>query len=326
MRIFITGGSGFVGNATCKYFSQLGHQVFAMSRNDSSDALIRKTGAYPVRCDLCKITEHHIANADAVIHTAALVASTGNWEAFYQSNVVGTANVINAAKKAMVKKFINISTDSVIWHGQDIIDADENYPIIENNPFLYGKSKMLAEDIVMHANEQPLFQTISLRPRLIWGPGDKNILPGALRMWQKKRFFWINDGSYLTSTTYIDNLLYAIDLSLMNGKGGSIYFIADEHTISLKNFFTQLFLTRQIRLNTISLPKNILRFTGKCLDTLWNKLKLENAPPVSYQAICFMSSSCTLNISKARIELGYSEKVSFHQGLEILKKNNSFAN
>src|SRR5262249_52449204 len=176
MRIFITGASGFVGGAAARYFVGKGHDVRAMSRSEKSDAAINAMHVTPVRCDLENVTPASIDNADAVVHCAAFVEQWGPKDAWKKFNVDGTERMLTAAKAAGVKRFIHISTESVLWKGQSLNNADETYPLALNSPYPYSWTKAQAEVLVQKANT-PEFQTIILRPRFIWGPGDTTLLP-----------------------------------------------------------------------------------------------------------------------------------------------------
>ena len=202
MRIFITGGSGFVGGAAIKHFVGQGHDVRAMSRSEKSDAAVQKLGAAAVRCDLESVAAANIDNAEAVVHCAAFVEQWGPRDAWKRFNVDGTARMLAAAKAAGVKRFIHISTESVLWRGQSLRHVDEAYPLAPNSPYPYAATKAQAEQLVTAANA-PGFETIILRPRFIWGPGDTTLLPAIEAMAKSGSWMWVNHGRSMTSTTHV---------------------------------------------------------------------------------------------------------------------------
>lgn len=237
MRIFVTGASGFVGGAATKRFVADGHDVVAMSRSEKSDAAIRALGATPVRCDLESVEAEHVRGADAVLHCAAFVEQWGPRDAWKRFNVDGTAHMLKAAREAGAKRFIHISTESVLWRGQHLRDVDETYPRAPNSPYPYSWTKARAEELVEAANTAE-FQTIILRPRFIWGPGDTTLLPTIEKMAKSGQWMWVNDGQAQTSTTHITNLVHAIDLALTKGRGGEAYFILDDGVRSMKEMIS----------------------------------------------------------------------------------------
>lgn len=317
MQIFITGASGFVGGAATKALIADGHQVVAMSRSESSDALISKLGATPVRCDLQSIDASSIGSCDLVLHCAAFVEPWGPKNAWFEANVVGTQNVIDAAKQARAKRFIHIGTEAAICYGQDVVDADESEPLALNSPYPYCSTKAMAEQIVLGANSES-FQTISLRPRFIWGPGDKTLLPIIEEMAANGKWMWINNGEANTSTTHIDNLVHAINLTLNKGKGGEAYFILDDGTISLQEMISSMANSKGLTLADKSIPKGLADFVGRSCESIWRLLNLKSEPPLTAHAAMVMSRHCVLNGEKAARDLHYQPVITREQGLAQL--------
>ena len=121
MEVFVTGASGFVGNAAVHAMVARGHRVRAMSRSETSDNRIRAAGVEPVRCDLDTVTPEHLGAAEAVLHCAAYVAPWGPRDAWYRANVLGTRRLLEAATGAGAQRFILISTEAAICSGQDLV-------------------------------------------------------------------------------------------------------------------------------------------------------------------------------------------------------------
>src|SRR5262249_16643864 len=161
---FVTGASGFVGGAAARKLAADGRQVRAMSRSEKSDAAIRALGAEPVRCDLENVSAANIGDAEAILHCAAFVEQWGPPDAWRRFNVDGTKRMLEAARGAGAKRFIHISTESVLWRGQSLDGADETYPLAPDSPYPYAATKAQAEILVRSANA-PGFETIILRPR-----------------------------------------------------------------------------------------------------------------------------------------------------------------
>jgi nucleoside-diphosphate-sugar epimerase len=318
MQIFITGASGFVGGAAAKFFAAQGHNVIAMSRSGKSDAKIKAIGVAPVRCELGNVPADALKGCDVVIHAAAYVEDWGTKADFYKANVDGTKQLLQMAKAAAVKKFIHIGTEAALWYGQDILDADETYPYAEQTPFLYSETKREAEKVLLQMNEAGKFETVSIRPRMIWGPGDQTILPKAIEMYKKGRFQWVDDGKYKTSTTHIANLIEGIRLVIEKGKGGEAYFITDNEISTFKSFFTSLFATQGIEVKAGNVPKAVIRSVASVLNFWWKLLGIKSSPMVTKHTAALMSSHCTLISDKAKNELGYQPVISLAEGMEQL--------
>lgn len=317
MRIFITGASGFVGGAASRYFISKGNDVRAMSRSEKSDAAINAMHATPVRCDLESVAAANIDNAEAVVHCAAFVEQWGPKDAWKRFNVDGTARMLAAAKAAGVKRFIHISTESVLWKGQSLNNADETYPLALNSPYPYSWTKAQAEVLVQKANT-PEFQTIILRPRFIWGPGDTTLLPLIEHMAKTGGWMWINHGKAQTSTTHIANLVHAIELALTQGKGGEAYFVLDDGVRSMHDMISGIAASRGVTLPERSIPGAVADLIGGACEFVWSTFGLKSDPPLTRFSAMIMSRDSILSDAKARRDMGYAPVISVEDGLRQL--------
>jgi len=208
-KIFITGASGFIGGAITRKLAK-DNWILAMARSASSIDKVQKLGARPIMASLENVEASMLKECDMVIHCAAYVEPYGTYQQFADVNVEGTRRLLEAAKKAKVKRFIFIGTEAALFTGEDLNDIDETYPYPTYSPFPYSETKKIAERMVLDANMPGVFETVSIHPRLVWGPGDETILPNLLEMVDKGRFRWIDGGNWRTSSTHIDNLVHGV--------------------------------------------------------------------------------------------------------------------
>lgn len=317
MRIFVTGASGFVGGAATKHLVAQGHDVYAMSRSEASDAKIAALGGKPVRCDLEDVTATHIGPAEAIVHCAAFVEQWGPVEAWKRFNIDGTARMLAAAREAGAKRFVHISTESVLWRGQHLRGVDETYPRAPDSPYPYSWTKARAEELVEAANATE-FQTIILRPRFIWGPGDTTLLPVIEHMAKSGQWQWIDNGQAKTSTTHIGNLVHAIELALTKGSGGQAYFILDDGVRTMKEIISAIAATRGITLPHKSVPSWAADTLASVAEGAWRTFNLKGEPPVTRFGAMIMSRDSVLIDAKARREMGYAPVIGVEEGLRQL--------
>ncbi len=318
MKIFLTGASGFVGKATLRHLAAKGHQIVAMSRREESDRLIQSLGGTPIRCDLESVTAEHIGDCELLIHSAAYVEQWGPKDAWYNSNVLGTQNVLKAAKEAGVKRFVHIGTEAGLVHGQDLDKADESYPLAPQSPYPYCSSKAQAEQRVMAANDSEM-SCLSIRPRFIWGPGDQTLLPAIEKMAKKNAWVWIDQGKAMTSSTHIDNLVHAIELALTEGEGGQAYFVLDDGDHSLRQIIEGMAASKNLQLGDRNLPLWLASTLGALCEGAWRLFKLTGEPPLNNYTVMVMSRNCTLDDRKARAELNYRPVITWDEGMLQLK-------
>lgn len=289
-----------------------------MSRSANSDAKVRAAGGTPVRCDLDDVTAAHLQGADVVIHSAAYVESWGPADAWYRFNVLGTQAMLKAAREAGVKRFIHIGTEAAIIHGQDIRGADESYPLAPQSPYPYCATKAQAEAAVRAANA-PGFETIVLRPRFIWGPGDTTLLPTVEAMAKLGKWTWIDHGRAVTSTTHIANLVHAIELAMTEGEPGEAYFILDDGSISMKEMISGMATSIGLTLPDKTIPGWLADAVGRISEAVWRTFNLKGEPPLTRHAAMVMRRDCVLVGDKARLGLGYTPVISRAAGLAGLQ-------
>jgi nucleoside-diphosphate-sugar epimerase len=316
VRIFVTGASGFIGGAIARELAR-DHTVLAMSRSAASDALIEALSAEPVRCDLATLEPGAWPDCDAVVHCAAYVEPWGQREDYWRANVLGTDRVLAAAREAGARRFLHLSTEAVLWRGQHLRDVDETHPYPESTPYLYAETKAEAERRVIAASG-PDFETIVLRPRFVWGPGDRTLVPEVEKMVGQGAFVWLDGGRARTSTTHVANLVHAAKLALERGRGGEIYFVTDGCVNDFKSFLTRLLAAHGVVLPDRSLPSFLARPAAAAVEGLWRTLRLRGQPPLVRHAVDLLCCDCTLRDDKARKELGYAPVMSVARGLEEL--------
>ncbi len=314
MKVFVTGASGFVGSATVTWLKKKKHTVLAMSRSEASDLLIKKLGAKPVRSALGSVTASDLKGVDAIIHAAAFVEQWGSRDDFWRANVTGTEQLLAAAKSAKVKRFIFVGTEAMLFYGQDMVDIDESYPYPKQTPFLYSLTKGEAEKRVLAANSNS-FKTISVRPRLVWGEGDKTVLPVLVEMIKKKKFMFFDHGNKSTDTTHILNLAHALELALKKGKGGEAYFVTDGEQTTFREFLSRYLATQGITAPRKSIPGFLARALAWVVEGIFRVLRLKSEPPITRFAAAIMSRHCTIRIDKIRHELGYKPVIRVAEGL-----------
>ncbi|MEM7410904.1 MAG: NAD-dependent epimerase/dehydratase family protein [Myxococcota bacterium] len=312
--IFLTGGSGFIGGAIAERLSRE-HRVIGLSRSERSDRSLEARGAEPCRGDLGDpgtLPEH-----DVTVHCAAYVEPWGSREDFWEANVEGTTRLLAAASRAGARRFVHMSTEAVLWYGQDLVDVDETHPYPERTPILYSETKAEAERRVLAANTEA-FTTLALRPRFVWGPGDTTLVPSVKEMVEKGAFTWIDGGQAETSTTHIANLVHATELALERGEGGRAYFVTDGENHRFADFLPRLMATAGVTLPSRSVPGWLVGPLAAAIESTWRILGLSSEPPLTRHAAGLLRCTCTLRDERARNELGYTPVVAVDEALEQL--------
>jgi nucleoside-diphosphate-sugar epimerase len=325
-RIFITGGSGYVGRNLIRHFVGRGIPVTALARSIRSERVVAELGATPFSGDLLSADlVPGMEGCDVVIHAAADTDHGPGTESQQRVNEEGTKSVFKAARAGGIQRAIYLSTESVLADGRPLIDVDERHPLPRRPAGSYSRSKAAAERCALSYNGSGM-EVIAVRPRFVWGRDDTTALPNLLGAVKSGQFAWISGGNYLTTTIHIDNLCHGIELAIARGKGGEIYFLADEEPVRFRDFVSALLATQGVTAPEKSVPRALLRFTANVGDRLYKLSGGKITAPLTLQSFATSAVPITLNIGKARHELGYAPVITREAGLaEITAENRNAA-
>jgi nucleoside-diphosphate-sugar epimerase len=261
---------------------------------------------------------------DVAFHAAAAVLEWGPREEFVRGNVTGTENALRGCREAGVGRFVHVGTEAALMVGQPLVRVDETTPLRPDSRAHYPATKAMAEQAVRSANRDG-FETVVVRPRLVWGPDDGTVLPGLLTAVEKGRFSWIGGGRHLTDTTHVDNVVEGLLLGAARGRAGEAYFVTDGEPVEFREFVTELLATQGVTPGDRNTPPVVARAGAATLEPIWRLLGRKEPPPVTRLAVWLSSLECTIDISKAREELGYAPVKTREQGLEELARSGAGA-
>jgi nucleoside-diphosphate-sugar epimerase len=319
---FVTGGSGFIGGALVRRLVTDGWTVRALARSDRSAQAVAERGAEPVRGDLDDAASMAAgaAGCEVAFHCAAHLGDWGSRADFERGNVQGTRNALAGAREAGVRRFVHVGTEAALLAGEPLIEIDERAPLRFDSPALYSSTKARAEEAVIEANRNGL-ETVVVRPRFVWGRGDTTLLPIMTEMVRSGRFAWIGGGRHRTSTTHIDNVVHGLLLGAQRGAPGGVYFVTDGEPVVFRDFITRLLATQGVTPPGRSLPRPVASALAAAGETAWRLLPLPGRPPLTRLAVWVSALETTIDITRARTELGYAPVRTIEDGLEELRQS-----
>ncbi len=317
--VFITGAGGFIGGKLAQRLLGAGRSVKVLARRPLPH--LEKLGAEVIVNDLedRNALRHGCQEVETVFHVAGRVGVWGHAADFFQVNVAGTRNVIAACRAARVKRLVYTSSPSVVYNGRDLAGIDESAPLCRQAPCAYPTSKALAEQEVTKAHND-LLATVALRPHLVWGPGDRNIVPRVLDMAAQGRLKIIGSGRNKVDLTHIDNVVDAHLLAEQalrkpdSPAGGQAYFITNGEPVVLWDWINELLrgLGRPEVKKRVSL--NSAYAVGGLLEAVWHIFSRRGEPPMTRFVAKELATDHWFNIAAARRDLGYQPRVTMAAG------------
>jgi nucleoside-diphosphate-sugar epimerase len=324
MKVLVTGGGGFLGMAIVRLLLERGDEVRSYSRGEYPE--LARLGGQQFRGDLADRDAlfRAAAGCDIVFHVAAKTGIWGSYRDYYLANVTGTENVIAACRHFGIASLVYTGSPSAVFDGRDVEGGDESLPYPEHYEAHYPATKALAEKVVLGANSSTL-ATVSLRPHLIWGPGDNHLVPRIVARGKAGKLRRIGNRPCLVDTVYVDNaahahLLAADSLAHGGAAAGKSYFISNGEPIPLWEMVDRILACAGLPAVTRGIPAGAAYAVGACCEGLWRILRLAGEPPMTRFVAREMATAHWFDISAARRDLGYRPEITIDEGLVRLKE------
>ena len=324
MRILVTGGGGFLGQALCRGLVERGHEVASFNRGHypGLDAL----GVRQIRGDLADAAAVRDAarGMDAIFHNAAKAGAWGSYASYFSANVTGTQNVLDACRAHGIGRLVYTSTPSVTHRATHPVEGGtaDSVPYGEGFKAPYATTKTIAEKAVLAANDNALC-TVALRPRLIWGPGDQQLLPRLVERARAGRLRFVGDGNNRIDTTYTDNAAQAHfdafeHLAPGAACAGRAYFISNGQPTTVREIVNALLAAAGAPQVDRTIPFGVAYAVGAVCEALWPLLRLRGEPPMTRFLAEQLSTTHWYSMAPAHRDFGYAPKVSVAEGLRRL--------
>jgi nucleoside-diphosphate-sugar epimerase len=315
-KAFVTGGSGFVGIPLIRRLVAQGVSVVALARSEAAAAVVEKAGAVACRGDLldAQAITKGMQGCDTVFHIAGHLSDWDPDKVFHDTNVVGTRTMLAAAKAAGASTFIAVGAAAVVMgRPAPMRNVTEDLPLQAPSWAPYIRTKAEAERLVRQANTSQL-RTVVIRPALIWGEGMPT-MDDMVAAANNRHFALPDHGRQAVSASHVDNVVEGMLLAAEKGRGGEAYFVGDGEDSTLKAVLNGLLATRGVAPIERSAPFGIVWRMAAVMEMVWRTFRLRSKPPITRQTLRMIGQDFTLDISKARRDLGFVPVINWSEGI-----------
>lgn len=319
MAVLITGATGCLGGGIARQLLAAGVRVTAQGRDPGAGAALAQGGAAFLPLDLCDPAPIMpvLAGTETVFHCAALSSAWGRAAEFQALNVDATRRLLDAARDSGVKRFIFASSPSIYADGTDRLDLAEDAPLPARFATHYARSKAVAEALALSYDQPGAMRVVALRPRAIYGRGDRALMPRLLTAMRRGTLPLIAGGDALIDITHVADAARAMILAADHAEtvGGRAFNITSGEAwrfSQLAQAAAELFgLTPRRR----HLPYAVAMALATSLETLHRLFRPDVEPVLTRQAVVSLGRSLTLDITAARNDLLYTPQVTLSDGM-----------
>jgi len=316
MRVLVTGASGLLGRAVATSILAAGHEVRTLQRSPS-----RVEGATDVLGSVTDATSvaRATAGVDGIVHLAAKVSLAGDPAEFEAVNVGGTLRLLRAAVESDVGRFVYVSSPSVAHSGSSIVgdDAEPADPLRAHGD--YARTKAQAELLALAA-DSPALAVVAVRPHLVWGPGDTQLVARIVERARQGRLPLLGKGAALIDSTYIDNAASGIAAALERAPHvhGNSYVITNGEPRPVAELLDGMCRAAGVPTPRWSVPAGVARTAGSLIEAVWRVRPGVDEPPMTRFLAEQLSTAHWFDQRRTRADLQWTPAVSLDEGFRRL--------
>jgi len=316
VRVLVTGASGFLGQAVVREVVAAGHEVRTFQRRPSGVRGVQDVLGSLTRAD---DVERAVEGCAAVVHLAAKVSLAGDRADFARVNVEGTRGLLAASRRHGVERFVQVSSPSVAHAGAAIVGDDALPADPERARGDYARTKARAELLAL-AEDSPALRVVAVRPHLVWGPGDTQLVARVVERARRGRLPLLDHGAALIDTTYVDNAASAIAAALarVDEVHGNAYVVTNGEPRPVAELLAGICAAAGVRAPAWRVPAGLARLAGAAVETVWRVRPGADEPPMTRFLAEQLSTAHWFDQRRTRADLRWAPTVPIDEGLARL--------
>lgn len=315
MKTLVTGATSLLGAETARRLARADHDVRTFQRSPSGLGYDERLGSVEDEAAVQLAVE----GVDAVVHLAARVGVVGRWEDYHRTNVIGTRNLFEAARAGGVERFVHVSSPSVAHAGAALVGAGAEPADPDGARGDYARSKALAEVAVLSAKSDT--SAVAIRPHLVWGPGDTQLIGRIVERARSGRLALIGSGTALIDTTYVTNAADAVVAAVDRARelDGRALVVTNGQPRTIREIFDRILDAAGLPLAGRSVPVGVARAGGSLVERYWERSGRDDDPPMTRFVAEQLSTAHWFDQRETREALHWSPAVSLEAGFESLR-------
>jgi len=317
VKVLVTGATGMLGRNTAQAL---------LARGDDITVLQRRPSGLPCTEVLADVADlpavrRAAAGQDAVVHLAAKVDVVGRWADYACANIDGTRAVVAACRSESVGRLVHVSSPAVAHTGRSLVGvgADPADPVHARGN--YARSKAVAERETLAADSNHL-AVLCIRPHLVWGPGDTQLVERIVSRARAGRLAIIGSGAALIDTTYVDNAVDALVAAVDSAPAvrGEAFVVSNGEPRTVAEILTRLCGAARLPAPIRRVPVAPALIAGAALEAVWTLSGRADTPPLTRFLVEQLTTAHWFDQRRTREALGWAPRVRLDDGFDELSR------
>ncbi len=314
MKVLVTGARGMLGGAVARALAKRGNTVTALQRRPSGLPVPEVHADLGDPADAPALAAA-VDGCEAVVHLAAKVDVVGPWREYARTNVDGTRALLAAARAAGVSRVVHVSSPSVAHAGSALVGAPAGPADPEHARGHYARSKALAERVALDAAGAG-FAVVAVRPHLVWGPGDPQLVARIVARARAGRLPVVGTGAALIDTTYVDNAVDALVAALDRAPrvSGHAFVVSNGEPRPVAELVASICQASGVAPPRVAVPAGVARAAGALVEKVYRR-----DPPMTRFLAEQLSTAHWFDQRATRAALGWTPRVGLDEGFTRLR-------
>ena len=323
MTTLVTGASGWLGAAVARALLARGEAVRTLQRRPSGiEGAEDVLGSITDPADVARA----VGGVDAVVHLAAKVSFAGAERDFVAVNVEGTRALLAAARGAGARRFVFVSSPSVAHTGRPIVGEGTEPAQPERARGAYARTKATAE-LAALAADRPGFAVVAVRPHVVWGPGDPQLVSRVQERAAAGRLPVVGSGAALVDSTYVDDAVDGVLAALDAAERvrGEAFVVTSGEPRPISELFAGFCAAAGVAPPSRHVPAVLARAAGGVVEAVWRVRPGRDEPPMTRFLAEQLSTAHWFDLRRTRERLGWTPSVGVTEGLRRLSAHHARA-